>query len=710
MKRADTDDQETVVLSTSETIATPARAQPTATTATEGPRGMGLGTKFFLAAAVLVILTLGTALAVTTHRAHQVAERTIRAALDQVPDRFRAYRADLMEQLRARVRTLADDAGTKSVFGAGVDVATRFEFAREYRTVLDAATVFMFDADAWVIARSDKPDGEGLDRNFRRVGWVADPLFNRRDATAAIVDKGMLALVASVSVISGAGEQSHLDGALAAAYPLAGDAIDALRGITRGEVAFVTNNGRSGEPEADISAASAGFRGAQFLELVRERDDFMTELLDSGKKIGPIDLSIDGESLLMVAVPITSASGVPLGAFVVTRSRSEEMAAFQEIQHTLLIVAIAAVVLSFPLSFAMGRRIARPLRLLTKVAVDIRDGRLDADLPAERRDEVGALARAFGAMMNELKEKRALQQMLVDMRRRAPEAMSPDMTLPSAVPIGETTSQFEIGARVGGRYDVLRSLGRGGMGVVFQANDIELDDIVALKVLSPEAFKDGTEALETLKREIRLARKITHPNVVRVHDFAEANGVRFVTMEFVPGMTLRALTKRPEPIALGPGLQIVKQIVRGLAAIHQAGILHRDMKPENVMVLPDGMVKLMDFGIAEQTDKVAESEFVVGTPRYMSPEQLRGRKVDGRSDLYAVGVLMYEVFTGIQPFRGSLTEVVQKHVSSTPTPPIEHRPDLPTRLNALIVQLLAKNADDRPATPAAVYQTLLRIS
>ena len=225
------------------------------------------------------------------------------------------------------------------------------------------------------------------------------------------------------------------------------------------------------------------------------------------------------------------------------------------------------------------------------------------------------------------------------------------------------------------------------MGSVYQVLDRELDEEVALKVLTPEAFAEGTQAVQTLKQEIRLARKITHPNVVRTHDLGEADGLRFLTMEYVPGTTLRELLDRRGAVALAPGLQIAKQLCRGLTAIHEAGIIHRDIKPQNIMVLPNGVVKVMDFGIArtaEGSDHPSLEGQTVGTPYYMSPEQALGRDLDARSDLYTVGVVLFELFTGQRPFLGKeAAEVMHKHVSAEPPRPTSLRPDLPDYLERL---------------------------
>ena len=239
----------------------------------------------------------------------------------------------------------------------------------------------------------------------------------------------------------------------------------------------------------------------------------------------------------MGAVPLKSASGETLGAFVVSRSREEETAAFRKIRDTLLWVGALAVLVALPVSFAMGRRIARPLEDLARGATAIREGNLDVELPEARAGEVGALARAFSAMVRELREKAALEQMVAGIRRDA--ITTRGETIAARVPAPDGAARAFAGPRVGtlfaARYEVTALLGRGGMGTVYRAVDRELDDEVALKVLLPDAFDEGSGAAQTLKQEIRLARKITHRNVVRTHDLGDAEGVRFLTMEYVPG-------------------------------------------------------------------------------------------------------------------------------------------------------------------------------
>ncbi len=202
---------------------------------------------------------------------------------------------------------------------------------------------------------------------------------------------------------------------------------------------------------------------------------------------------------------------------------------------------------------------------------------------------------------------------------------------------------------------------------------------------------------------------ITHVNVVRVYDVGESAGRRFFTMEYVRGQTLRELLDRGGAMDLTPALQVAKQVCRGLSAVHKAGIVHGDLKPQNVMVLPNGVAKLMDFGVARVRSQTAEGP-IQGTPLYMSPEQARGAELDDRSDIYAAGVLMFELFTGRPPFRAqSVDEILRMHQHDRPPNPRLLREDLPEVLSRIILACLEKARLQRPATASDLDRLLMRV-
>src|SRR5262245_55571944 len=213
------------------------------------------------------------------------------------------------------------------------------------------------------------------------------------------------------------------------------------------------------------------------------------------------------------------------------------------------------------------------------------------------------------------------------------------------------------------RYEMLGELGRGGMGIVYKARDRETSEILAIKVLKPE-IAANPQILERFKNELRLAHKITHRNVARLYDLHRVGDGRdgdsmYLTMEYVEGESLRSLIQREGKLDTTLAIELARQLVGGLTEAHRQSIVHRDLKPENIMIAPDGDLKVMDFGISRSyAENVTVTGSVVGTPAYMAPEQAEGRTLDHRTDVYAFGLILYEMFTGETAFKGDTAVTV----------------------------------------------------
>lgn len=263
---------------------------------------------------------------------------------------------------------------------------------------------------------------------------------------------------------------------------------------------------------------------------------------------------------------------------------------------------------------------------------------------------------------------------------------------------------FAAGHILAGRYRVIGLLGRGGMGEVYRADDLTLGTPVALKFLPPEAARDPA-MLERFRAEVRIARTVAHTHVCRVYDIGEVDGRHFLSMEYVDGEDLATLLRRIGRLPSDKAVEIARQIAAGLAAAHEKGVLHRDLKPANVMIDGQGRARLTDFGLAVLTrDAAAE---IAGTPAYMAPEQIAGLAATTQSDIYSLGLVLYELFTGKKPFEAqSLVEWREAHAETPPTAPSVHTADLDPSVERLILRCLEKDPARRPRSAAQVAMAL----
>ena len=261
---------------------------------------------------------------------------------------------------------------------------------------------------------------------------------------------------------------------------------------------------------------------------------------------------------------------------------------------------------------------------------------------------------------------------------------------------------------LGGRYEILQLLGQGGMGAVYKARDLELDRLVALKVIRPELAGDP-EILKRFKQELILARQVTHKNVVRIFDLGEAEGFKFITMEYVEGRDLKSILAERPKLEPEEAVTIVEQVCRALDAAHTEGVVHRDLKPQNVMLDNEGKVLVMDFGIARsmETPGLTRSGALVGTPEYMSPEQAKGEEVDERSDLFTLGIIFYQLLTGKIPFQAdTMFATLLKRTQERAIPPVKEDPRVPRFLSDVVLKCLETERQHRYQKASEVLEDL----
>jgi len=637
-----------------------------------GP-SLRLATRFLLLAAALIVVPLAVAIGVTAWRAEQVASQAVSDALEAAQvtrvqfDRLRARQLELIARL------VGSDPAFVAYVAEGHAPSTA-DLLSERRRSLGCDFAIVLDRSARLLAHTDRPGVSGTD-------FSANPLVAEALSTGASAgtwrDGDQLYAAAAAPLLAGG---QSVEGVFVAGFAMNDAVAIELKRMTGTEVSFVT--GDSVNVRVLSSTLGVG-------------EDVLTSAL------GPaLSRALAGEGSMVRKVwlerrawaariePLRDAAGSPVGAVVTLASLDSALAPFRRIQRMLMVVGLLALAAALFTSWAAMRRLSGPLERLALAADSAREGRLDVPIEVGGRDEVARLARAFRSLLAELRGEREMAAYLASRSRvlaEAPRAPLPDGTL-------------HPGTLVGERFEVISVLGAGGMGVVYRARDRELKDIVALKTLRGGSTDEAS--LERLKGELRLARRITHRHVVRVHDFGQLDDVSFISMEYVEGVTLRELLASGVP-PLSVSLRIARQVAAGLAAAHGAGVVHYDLKPENVVFEPGGNAKLMDFGLSRITHHADETRGFAGTLGYASPEVMRGAEGSTASDVFAFGVMLQELLSGRRPWSGSdPRELVHRILHEPPAPlgaravpgePSRETPDGGAALQDFVTRCLARD-------------------
>lgn len=675
---------------------------------------MGLTQKILLFTGALVVALAVITLGYTTVQADRLARRTIDQALTETRTVWETFQADRYNKLKLGIRALANDP----YFKAGVetrDEGTVVNMLGERGQDIQADLFIATDPDGLVIARTDRPDAQGEDLSSDPV--VTKPLEGEESATIWRQGDWLVNAVSVPMVTAG-----ELKGVLIAGYTINESLANQIRKLTHSEIAYLIQQ-TGAEPRLAVSSLGP-------------KEDALKGALGRGELASaagsaPFELDLAGERFIGVRVPLQNAAGEGVGSVVALRSLSEETAAFRQFRNSLVVVSLVVMAAGLLIAYLAASRITGPVRHLVSLVERARDGSYAGAVSVASSDEIGVLARAFNSLLSDLREKEQLIGFLRDGMTMLKKGVSgtPSGAVTSVSGSATTASlqatpvrgpKIERGSLLGGRYEIQGTLGKGGMGIVYRARDKQLDETVAIKVLRAEVLEADPSLLDRFKQEIKLARKITHRNVLRTHDFGEAEGVPYISMEYLEGVTLKDLVKNKGALPAGVGLRVAKQMCQGLEAAHQQGVVHRDIKPHNMLILPEtGELKIMDFGIARVSELkggvaaagLTTTGTVMGTPDYMPPEQAQGRQSDFRSDIYSLGVVLFEVFAGALPFDGdSVMAVILKHIQQPPPRPRTLNPGLPDGLEPIILRCLEKEPSRRYQRVADLLVDLRTVS
>ena len=591
-----------------------------------GRRALPLGTRLLILAGALVGVPLAIAVGVTAWRAQHIAELSVRDALESSHTARLQFDQQRARQLRLIVRLVASDPAFVAYVAEG-DPLSIADLLEERRRSLGCDFAIVLDRSGRVIARTDRPGAIGADLSGEPL--VAEAL-EAGEASGVWRDGGRLYAAVAAPLLSGLRTP---EGILVAGFVFDDAVAVGLKRIAGAEVCYL-----AGGPDGMRVAAST--LGASAGALVAALGGALPEALAGRSTMIP-RLWLEQRTWGARVEPLADARGGPIGAVVTLASLDAALTPYRRIQRALLVVGLLAMLAAFAVSWVVARRLSQPLERLAAAADAAREGRIDVAIELGGGDEIGRLARAFRSLLAELREEREMAAFLAA-RSRA---------LPHEAPAGPGASgALAPGTLFADRFEVLDVIGAGGMALVYRARDREVQDVVALKTLLPG--QTDPAALERLRTELRLARRITHRHVVRLHDFGFAGNTPFISMEYVEGTSLRDVLSAGVP-PLPVALRIARQLAAGLEAAHEIGVLHRDLKPENVVFEPAGSAKLMDFGIARAARREGGEGGFAGTPGYAAPEVMHGREAGPAADVFSFGVLLHELLTGRRPWVAS---------------------------------------------------------
>ena len=723
--------------------------------------------RVFLSTAAIVCAVLLAALIVASYSARRATREVERRGLEQAVDLTAQLLAGRGRSLAGGVRVFVQGPSFRSL------VAQRqhddiLDQSIEAATQLEADWVFITDEHGMLLAKSDEPGVQGV--AMGAIPLVEGALEGRTTSGFGLSRDTLLFQTVAVPIVVPIPGSAPVGVLVATKLVDRQMALD-VRAATAAEIVFYSLDSK-GRPHVvatsldSVSDASTAIPAATTTATRGPTPNDGTVRAATPRAAGTAVIA--GASYALQGAALATAGGEIVGGFVVARPESATSAQLAGIRRSLVFAGVLGLVLALAAAWSSARRVTRPARALAAAATRALDGEYDEAArvaeEATRRApsaEVKALGAALTGFLRELREKQALGVLVEhvgagdappnetrpdagDERARvgrprstagrARSSLAPQLTA-FAGPLSLPAGVLAAGALIADRYELQEVLGVGGTGIVYRAHDRTLDESIAIKMLRAELLADDPRAREELKQELRLTRRVSHRNIVRTHDFGVSRGMPYLTMEYVEGTSLAAVLARRGALPSSVVLALAKQLMRALHAAHEQGIMHGDVKPANVLVASDGLLKVTDFGVASlvrrpgsAVSQAAAAEeaagpprlagAVVGTPEYMAPELLLGGQPDVSSDLYAAGMVLHECLTGSTPFQGDTPRgfFAQKLDTPRETPipavPVARAGPRPTprrTLSAIVAAMIAPEPADRPGSAAAVSALLARI-
>ena len=695
--------------------------RPPSKTARAASRSTGLTGQVFLGTALIVAVVIASAFAITSASVRRAGESSARRGLEQSADLVAQFLAGRSRSLAGGARVFVQGPYFRSLVAEHrhADIVDQSIEASEQ---LDADWVFITDDKGVLQAKSDEPGASGLP--MANVPLVAGALRGLVTSGFGVSRDSLLFQAVAVPIVTPGGAPI---GVLVATRVVDSLLVRDVKATTSSELLFYVRDA-AGKRSVSLSTLGRTPQVARAAATIPDRTD-------PGVAQQP-DAVIDGERYLAQGSALTTAGGDVVGGFVVLRSRDEELLGIATLRRSLAIAGILGLLLAWLAAFLAARRVAQPVRTLACVVRRAADGEYVAEL-ADTVASHGAgreledLGAAFGSLLADLRDKEQLTGLTP---LPLPAQDLPDMQPIGArgVPrqiVGASSPRARLAARPGfamepgtilaNRYLIDAVVGSGGLGIVYRARDRVLGEQVALKVLRPEVLANDDQAAAKLADELRVARRISHRNVVRVHDIGESDGVMFLTMEYVDGASLATIIETRGALQGNAVLSIARQLMRALAVMHAEGVVHGDLKPANLLLGPNGVLKLSDFGISRivrlttrdaathqepRGDSIARlSGATVGTPEYMAPEQLIGALPTPASDIYSAGIVLHECLTGTTPFEAETRMTFLAHkldVTPASTRAVPAIVTASSSLEAVIARMMAPTVDARPASAA----------